>query len=101
MRPAFAPGGSGSPDRARSFRVLENNFVETTDLDFASYLYMRGVPVADVVRGSGLMDVTIVFVDVEKRVQSLAIEWLNSESAKFAMAQRSLKKTCRSHSPSR
>lgn len=83
-------------DRSRSFAVLENHRVEVTDLDFASYLFMRGVVVADIVRVGGPMDHKITFLDEDARIPLLSIEWLNSESAKFAMAQRALKKTCRS-----
>lgn len=83
-------------DRSRSFSLVENHRVEVTDLDFASYLFMKGVVVVDIVRVGGPMDHKITFLDEESRISALSIEWLNSESAKFAMAQRALKKTCRS-----
>lgn len=94
---ATAPYG-GQRGRDSDFRVREDGQVEVRDLDFAAYLHMSGVPVVDIVRlRSETLDVRITFGGDEPgpRTEQLALQWLNSESARFASAVRALKKACR------
>jgi len=92
------PNGSESPpfragtrvDRSRGWSVIGNNKVEVYDLDLASYLSMRDLPLAESYRDE--REFMFRFLDPDNRVEQLAIDFVNSESAKFASAVRRIKK---------
>lgn len=94
-----APSDNGTVvDRARAYsRDEDSHRVTVTDYDFAAYLLSRGVPLVDAVRVSDHVH-TFTFLDRPEgadrvgRVAGLAIEFANSESARFADALRRLKK---------
>lgn len=94
--PAPRAGANGSNgrnyavDRSRSYRIVENQRVEVYDLDFAAYLLMRDVALAESMRDG--REFRFTFRDDGSRIPDLAMEYVNSESAKFAGAVRRLKK---------
>lgn len=77
-------------DRGRSYTKSEDNKVEVYDLDFAAFLLMHNVPLAESFRDG--REFMFKFLDVDKRISALAIQYANSESAKFADCVRRLKK---------
>jgi hypothetical protein len=77
-------------DRGRGYRPIENHEVEVYDLDLAAYLSMVGLPLAESIRYE--REFVFRFLDTADRVGALAIDYVNSESARFADAQRRLKK---------
>lgn len=83
-------GRDRRPDRGRGYRPIENNEVEVYDLDLAAYLSMCGLPLAESLRLE--REFIFRFLDKENRIGALAIDYVNSESARFADAQRRLKK---------
>jgi hypothetical protein len=84
--------GSGARrvDRGRAYRVLENGEVEVHDLDLSAYLSMRNVPLASAERYG--REFLFRFHDPDNRIPQLTVEYVNSESARFADAQRRLRK---------
>lgn len=64
--------------------------VEVYDLDLAAYLSMRDIPLAESYRYD--REFIFRFLDPENKINALTIEYVNSESARFADAQRRLKK---------
>lgn len=77
-------------DRGRAYRVLENGEVEIYDLDLAAYLSMRNVPLASA--ESFGREFLFHFADPGNQIPQLTVEYVNSEAAKFADAQRRLRK---------
>ena len=86
-------GGNGAHnrvDRGRGYRAVENNIVEVYDLDLAAYLTMRDLPLAESYRHE--REFVFKFYDAEQKVGKLAVDYVNSEAARFADAVRRLKK---------
>lgn len=81
---------TGYVDRGRSYTNADDNKVEVYDLDFAAFLLMHNVPLAESFRDG--REFMFKFLDVDKRISGLAIQYANSESAKFADCVRRLKK---------
>lgn len=77
-------------DRGRSYKTSEDGKVEVFDLDFAAFLLMHNIPLAESYRDG--REFMFKFLDVDKTIPSLAIQYANSESAKFADCVRRLKK---------
>ncbi len=77
-------------DRGRSYRAVDDGKVEVYDLDFASYLLMHNVPLAESYRDG--REFMFKFLDPNSQIRDLAIKFANSESAKFADCVRRLKK---------
>lgn len=82
--------GHSRVDRGRGYKVLEDFTVEVYDLDLAAYLSMKDLPLAQSERYG--REFIFKFFDPTLRISKLAIEYVNSESARFADAQRRLKK---------
>lgn len=79
-------------DSGRGYKRVSPNHVEVYDLDMAAWLHLHTIPIAEAFK-SGRATI-IVFLDPEDqdRINTLAVDWLNSEAAKFASAVRQLKK---------
>lgn len=84
--------GSSSPgvDRGRGFQAGSDGRSDVYDLDFAAYLLLRNVPLAEANRSG--REFTFVFHDTTGLIGKLSVEYMNSESARFADAVRRLKK---------
>lgn len=84
--------GSSWPriDRGRSYKTSDDGKVEVYDLDFAAFLLMHNVPLAESFRDG--REFMFKFLDSEKLIPNFAIQYANSESAKFADCVRRLKK---------
>lgn len=82
-------------DRSRSYRSDENGLVEVFDLDFAAFLLMNGVALAESYRDG--REFMFKFLDSNNRIKELSINFANSESAKFADCVRRLKKVTIAH----
>ena len=82
--------GATRPDRGRGYRQIDGGIVEVYDLDMASYLSMRDLALAESYRYE--REFVFRFQDPEGRIAKLTIEYVNSEAARFADAQRRLKK---------
>lgn len=76
-------------DRGRGYKI-DGDQVEIYDLDLAAYLTMRTLPLAESIRMG--REFIFRFFDPDGKVGSLAIDYVNSEAARFADAQRRLKK---------
>ena len=85
-------GRHGRVDRGRGYKRVSDSHVEVYDLDMAAYIHMNHVPIAEASKIG--KEIIIVFLDPtdKDRVHALTMDWLNSESAKFANCLRSLKK---------
>jgi hypothetical protein len=87
------PNGGPRPfiDRGRSYKELEgSSSVDIYDLDFAAYLLMRGVALAEAFRNG--REFLFRFYDPESQIPKLSVEFTNSESARFGESCRRLKK---------
>jgi hypothetical protein len=95
--------GNGSPsvgiDRGRGYQSSGSGRADVYDLDFAAYLLLRNVPLAEATRSG--REFTFVFQDPEGLIAKLSVEYMNSESARFADAVRRLKKVVFSQPGSR
>ncbi len=78
------------PRVGRNFQQTEEGLVEVFDLDFAAFLLMHGVPLAESFRDG--REFLFKFLDQQNKIKELAITFANSESAKFADCVRRLKK---------
>jgi hypothetical protein len=74
----------------RNFQRTEDGRIEVYDLDFAAFLSMHNVPLAEAFRDG--REFLFKFVDPDNKIKELAIVFANSESAKFADCVRRLKK---------
>ena len=79
-------------DRGRGYRRVTESRVEVYDIDLAAWLHMRNLPIAEAFKHG--RESIIIFYDPESKLHGLAIEFLNSESARFASAVRQIKKVC-------
>ena len=79
-----------TPPRGRNFNQTYDGLVEVFDLDFAAFLLMHGVALAQSFRDG--REFLFKFLDQHDRIKQLAIDFANSESAKFADCVRRLKK---------
>jgi len=77
-------------NRSNGYIVDETGNVSVYDLDFASFLLMHGVVIAESYRDG--REFLFKFYDPEGNVAKLAITYANSESAKFADCVRRIKK---------
>ncbi len=88
--------GNGTPrslDRGRQYGTSRSGKeAEVWDWDFAAYLLMRGVPLVNAVRMSR-KECSFRFTNRDGEIESMSIEFANSESARFGDAMRRLKKT--------
>lgn len=80
----------GTPPRGRNFEQSEDGLVDVFDLDFAAFLLMHGVALAESFRDG--REFLFKFLDQQNKIKDLAITFANSESAKFADCVRRLKK---------
>jgi hypothetical protein len=55
---------------------------------------MNGVPIADAFKQGRESVITFYDPDSQNTIEKLTVDWLNSESAKFASAVRQIKKIC-------
>ena len=71
--------------------------METTNLPFAAFCYMRGLRIvrASENRGRGNVEYSFGFDDPEGQWDALNFEYVNSESARFDNAVRTLKQLCK------
>lgn len=86
-----------------AYKAVGDDQVEVYDLDFASYCLMRDLPIADMVeitrpngKGHGPAHYVFLFRDTDQCIDSLSVDYTNSESAKHADCVRRLKKAIRS-----
>lgn len=86
----FKALGWAKVDRSRSFKTSDDGKVDVYDLDFAAYLLMNNVPLAESFRDG--REFMFKFLDQAKLIPQLSIQYANSESAKFADCVRRLKK---------
>lgn len=90
-RPKNTASNGRRVDRGRTYKRIDQDCVEVYDLDTSAWLLMKGVAVSEIVKTSS-REIIVVFLDKEDRVPGLVIDFLNSETSKFASAIRSLKK---------
>lgn len=91
--------GLGGPapriDRGRGYREIQGlpgRQIEVYDLDLAAWILLRGLSVSDAFRSGS--EFAVRFYDPDGRIPDLAVDFLNSESQRFASAIRSIKKIC-------
>ncbi len=77
-------------DRSRSYKTNDQGIAEIYDLDFAAFLLMHNVALAESYRDG--REFMFKFLDTNDSIKNLAITYANSESAKFADCVRRLKK---------
>lgn len=84
-----------------AYRVHSDGIIEIYDLDFAAYCLMRDLAIADMIEDGQRRPARYIFTfqGTKEQIQSLAVDYTNSESGKFADSVRRLKKAIRSTSP--
>lgn len=87
-------GGNKRIDRGRGYKRLDDKHVEVYDIDMAAWLHMNGVAIADAHKVGRESIIKFFDPTSEDRISKLTINWLNSESARFASAVRQIKKVC-------
>lgn len=88
--PDGKPASGSIVDRSRSYKANDQGLAEVYDLDFAAFLLMHGVALAESYRDG--REFMFKFLDTDNKIKDLAITYANSESAKFADCVRRLKK---------
>ena len=81
-------------DRGRGYKRIDSKHVEVYDIDMASWLHMNGVAISDAYKQKRESVITFYDPESEDRISKLVVNWLNSESARFASAVRQIKKVC-------
>jgi hypothetical protein len=86
------PNETADPSLApRGILIREGNSVRLTDLDTASYLFCKNLPLVGAVKVTRYK-YEITFHDPDRRAEELAIEFVNSCCADFADAVCRIKK---------
>lgn len=81
-------------DRGRGYKRSDPKHVEVYDIDLSAWLHMHGVVITDAYKVRRESIITFYDPDTENKIDSLVVNWLNSESARFASAVRQIKKVC-------
>ena len=81
-------------DRGRGFVRVDDKHVDVYDIDFAAWLLLSGLGISEAYKNGREAVVTFYDPKEEDRVDKLAVDFLNSESARFANAVRQIKKIC-------
>jgi len=83
-----------------AYRAHSDGTIEIYDLDFAAYCLLRDLAIADMVEEGNRRPSRFIFTfhGTKEQIQQLAVEYTNSDCAKFADSVRRLKKAIRSTS---
>jgi len=81
-----------------AYKALPGGLVEVYDLDFAAFCLLKELAIADMIKEGGHRGpprFRFVFKTEDAAVDKCAVEYINSDCARFADCVRRLKKTTR------